>query len=101
MGSNVGGDTSSPTERVDTLADSKITTAPTASNTIFLKASRKPEDKEKGSEENKQFDPGGKGEKPPPWNAAVMVLLSFFLRGTLGHGMPVVCALCFLSVRAC
>ena len=30
----------------------------------------------KGNEENKQFDPGGKGEKPPPWNAAVMV---FFL----------------------
>ena len=23
------------------------------------------------SEENKQFDPGGKGEKAPPWNAAV------------------------------
>ena len=28
------------------------------------------------SEQNKQFDPGGKGEKAPPWNAAV-TLLSF------------------------
>ena len=28
------------------------------------------------SEENKQFDPGGKEEKVPPWNAAV-TLLSF------------------------
>ena len=27
-------------------------------------------------EENKQFDPGGRGEKAPPWNAAV-TLLSF------------------------
>ena len=35
------------------------------------------EHKEKGSEENKQFDPGGKGEKPPPWNATVIVLLFF------------------------
>ena len=34
------------------------------------------------SEQNKQFDPGGKGEKAPPWNAAV-TLLSFFW-GKLG-----------------
>ena len=61
---------------------------------------RKPEDKDKGSEENKQFDPGGKGEKPPPWNAAVMVSF-YFMGGTLGHGKLAVCASCSLSVCAC
>ena len=59
MGSNQGGDTSPPTERVDTRAGTATTPA-NSSNTIFLKASRKPEDKKKGSEENTQFDPGGK-----------------------------------------
>ena len=100
MGSNQGGNTSSPTERVDTRA-STATAPANSSNAIFLKASRKPEDKEKGSKANKQFDPGGKGKKPPPWNAAVMVILSFFLGGTLGHGMPVAFASCSLSVWAC
>ena len=61
VGSSLGGDTSSPTERVDTRADSKITAAPTASNATFLQARRKPNDKKTLSEENKQFDPGGKG----------------------------------------
>ena len=65
IGSNQGGDTSSPTESVGTRAGTATTRA-NSSNTIFLKASRKPEDKKKGSEESKQFDPGGKGEKPPP-----------------------------------
>ena len=99
MGSNQGGDTSSPAERVGTLAGTTTTPA-NSSNTIFLKASREPKDNEKGSEENKQFDPGVKGEKPPSWNAAVMVLFSF-LGGTLGHGRPAVCASCSLSVCAC
>ena len=99
MGSNQGGDTSSPAERVGTLAGTATTPA-NSSNTIFLKASRKPEDNEKRSEENKQFDPGVKGEKPPSWNAAVMVLFSL-LEGTLGHGRPAVCASCSLSVCAC
>ena len=35
------------------------------------------------SEENKQFDPGGRGEKAPPWNAAVP--LSFFSCGEAGR----------------
>ena len=38
VGSNLGGDTSSPTERVDKQADSTSTTAPTAPNTTFLHA---------------------------------------------------------------
>ena len=86
MGSNQGGDASPPTERVGTR-DGTATTPENSSNTIFLQASRKPEDKDKGSEENKQFDPGGKGEKPPPWNAAVMVLFSF-LGGVWAMGGP-------------
>ena len=55
-------DTSSPTEHVDTLAETAAT----------------PENRRRktSSEQNKQFDPGGKGEKAPPWNAAV-TLLSF------------------------
>ena len=94
-----GGDSSLPAERVGTLAGTATTPA-NSSNTIFLKASRKSEDNEKGSEENKQFDPGVKGEKPPSWNAAVMVLISF-LGGTLGHGRLAVCASCSLYVCAC
>ena len=106
MGLNSGGNAFFPAEiAVGARPDSKSTTPPAGSNTISLKASRKPEDEEKGSEENKQFDPGGKGEKPPPWNAAVMVLLSF-PGGTLGMGSPLfllrvfvcVClSICFVS----
>ena len=99
MGLNQGGDTSPPTEWVGTRAGTATTPA-NSSNTIFLKASHKPEDKDEGSEENKQFDHGGKGEKPPPWNAAVMVLFSF-LGGTWGHGRPAVCDSCSLSGYAC
>ena len=75
-GSNSGGNVFFPAEiAVWTRAD--ITTAPTAPNTTLLKASLKPNDKKTLSKKSKQFDHGGKGEKPPPWNAAVMVLLSF------------------------
>ena len=52
MGSNQGGDTSPPTERVGTRAGT-ATTPENSSNLMFLKASRKPEDKDKGKEENK------------------------------------------------
>ena len=54
-------------------------TTSAASNTTFLQQGHKPKDEEKGSEENRQFDPGGKGEKAPLWNAAVT--LSFFFWG--------------------
>ena len=100
MGSKHGGDTSSPTERVGTRAGKTTTTTSAASNIIFLQRGRKPKDKT-SREENKQFDPGGKGEKPLPWNVAEMVLVFFFLGGTLGRGMPVVFASCSLSVCAC
>ena len=65
MGSNQGGDISSPTEHVGT----RVGTAATPT---------KPRDKIT-SEENKYFDSGGKGEKAPLWNAAVA--LSFFFLG--------------------
>ena len=78
MSSNQGGDTSPPTERVETRAGRTTTTKSAASNITFLKQGHKPRDKTP-SEENKQFDPGGKGEKPPLWNAAEMV--SFFFWG--------------------
>ena len=74
VGSNQGGDISSPTtERVDTRA------VRTTANITFLQQGHKPKDKDKGSEEDKQFDPGGKEEKAPLWNAAVT--LPFFFWG--------------------
>ena len=55
MGSNQGRDISSPTtEYVDTRA------VRTTANITFLQQGHKPKDKDKGSEENKQFDPGRK-----------------------------------------
>ena len=89
VGLNLGKHTSSTTERVDTRAV-RTTTA----NITFLQQGHKTKDKEKGSEENKQFDPGGEGGKqPPPWNAAVMVVFSF-PQGSAGPGVPA--GLCFV-----
>ena len=99
MGSNQGGDTSSPTERFSTRAGTATTPA-NSSSTIFRKASHKPRDKTP-SEENKQFDPGGKGEKPPLWNAAVMVLSFFLLGVTLDRGRLTVFASSCLLLCAC
>ena len=81
VGSNQGGNISSPTERVGTtkstttFADISSPTehAGTRAETAATPAKRR---HKTISEENKQFDPGGKGEKAPPWNAAV-TLLSF------------------------
>ena len=68
VGSNQGGNISSPTERAK---NTKTFTD------IFLTAATPENHRHKTtSEENKQFDPGGKREKAPPWNAAV-TLLSF------------------------
>ena len=96
MGSNQGGDISSPTtERVDTQA------VRTTANIPFLQQGHKPNDEEKGSEENKQFDLGGKGEQAPLWNAAVTSIY-LFIAGSVGPWV----ARClyfvfFLSVCAC
>ena len=59
--SSQGENISSPTERAKS-------TRITADITV-LQRGHKPR-----SEENKQFDPGGKGEKAPPRNAVVIVL---------------------------
>ena len=80
MGPNQGGDISSPREHVGTRAGTAATPAKPRHKTT--------------SEENKQFDPGEKGEKAPLWNAAV-ILSFFFLGGALGHGRLVVFASCY------
>ena len=77
VGTNQGGNISSLTERVDTRAGTKSTT--TSADITFLQQGYKPKDKDKGNEENKQFDPSGIGEKAPLWNATVT--LSFFFWG--------------------
>ena len=90
VGSNQGENISSPTtERVDTRA------VRTTANITFLQQGHKPKDKDKGSEENKQFDSGGKGEKAPLWNAAVT--LSFFFwreRWAMGSSLLVLRVFC-------
>ena len=68
-GPSQGENISSPTER------EKSTTTVVAD--ISLKAATPPKCRYKTfSEQNKQFDPGGRRKKAPPWNAAV-ALLSF------------------------
>ena len=78
VGSNFGGNTFSLAKiAVKTRAYSAIATPSTASNAVFLQTSRKPKDKKTVSEENKQFDPGGKGGKPPPWKEGAPVFFCF------------------------
>ena len=75
VGSNQEGNIFSPTtESVDTRAGNRSTrTITDISSTATTPEKRR---HKISSEESKQFDPGGKGEKAPPWNAAV-TLLSF------------------------
>ena len=89
VGSNQGGSISSPKECVDTRASTKSTTT-TSADITFLKQGHK-----RRSEENKQFDPGGKGEKAPPWNAAV-TLLSFYKGNWKAPCLCFVLYLCFV-----
>ena len=75
--SNQEGDVfSTTTESVDTRASEKGTII--SADITFLQQGHKPR-----SEENKQFDTGGKGEKAPPWNAAVTLLLFLGRAGRL------------------
>ena len=76
-------DISSPTEHVVTLAGTAATPAKRRHKAI--------------REENKQFDPGGRGEKAPPWNAAVTLI---YFSGESGEA-PCLCfvfSICALSV---
>ena len=111
-GSNQGGDISSPTERVKTRAGTKITTtsadisSPTEHVGTRAGTAATPAKPRRNttSEENKQFNPGGKGEKAPLWNAAVMVVVFSFPGENAGPGVPVVFALCsfvFVCLSTC
>ena len=66
VSSNLGENTFSLTELViGTRTDSQTSTPSASPKTVFLQMSCKPGDSEPASEENKQFDPGGKREEPP------------------------------------
>ena len=63
-------------------------------SSTFLQQGHKPR-----SEENKQFDPGGKGEKAPPWSAAV-TLLYFSGESWEATCLFSICVFCLCSVCA-
>ena len=102
VGSNQGRNISSSTECVDTRASTKSTatlvdiSSPTKHVGTLAGTATTPAKRghKTSSEENKQFDPGGKGEKARPWNAAV-TLLSFS-----GESWEAPC-LCFVFFRLC
>ena len=104
VGSNQGGSISSPTECVDTRASTKSTAtfADTSSptehvGTLAGTAANPAKCRHKIiSEDNKKFDPGGKGEKATPWNAAI----TFFFWGELGGSLFVLCVFCLCFVCA-
>ena len=80
IGSNQGGDISSPTEHVGTRAGTAAKPANPETRRLAKKTSN--------------------GEKATLWNAAVILFL-FFLGGALGHGRLAVFASCSLSLCAC
>ena len=100
VGSDLGKHTPPTTERVDTRAVRTTATTSAASNITFLQQGYKPKCKNKGSEENYQFDPGGKEEKPRPWNAAV-TFHSFFWGELWAMGGPLLVLRVCLSVFFC
>ena len=109
VGSNQGGDISLPTmEHVDTRAvrTTTATFADISSRTEHVDAragtAATPEKcrHKTTSKENKQFDPGGKGEKAPLWNAAVT--LPFLLWRELGDSLLVLRVfVCVCSFPVC
>ena len=86
VGSCQGGNISPPTECEDTNTFADI------SSTAATPSKRR---HKTSSEQNKQFDPGGKSKKAPPWNAAV-TLLSFSGESSEAPCLFSVCALCVL-----
>ena len=98
------GNISSPMESVDTQASQKSTRTATVSG-ISSTAATPPKRRHKtSSEENKQFDPGGRGEQAPPWKAAVLYLsfpgakLGGFLSVCLGRSWEASFLVCLLCV---
>ena len=82
VGPNQGGSISSPTEHVGTLAGTAATPEKRRHKTT--------------SEENKQLDPGGKGDKASLWNAAV----TLFFSGESVGAWEARCLCCVFSVCA-
>ena len=78
VGSSQGGNISSSTERAKSTATLVDISSPTEHVGTLAGTTATPENRRRKatSEENEQFDPNGKGEKAPSWNAAV-TLLSF------------------------
>ena len=74
VGSSQAGNISSPTERAKSTATLADISSPTEHVGTLAGAAATPEKRMHISEENTHFDPGGKGEKAPPWNAAVTLL---------------------------
>ena len=76
VGSSQGGNILSPTERAKSTATLADISSPSEHVGTLAGTAATPEKRryKTSSEENKQFDPGGKGEKAPPWNAAVTLV---------------------------
>ena len=92
VGLNQRGNISSPTEHVGTRVGTAATPEKRRHKTT--------------SEENKQFDPSGKGEKAPRWNAAVTLPFRFSRESWEARDLCFVffclcfvcgCLLCFLN----
>ena len=89
--SGKGGNISSPMESTE-----RATRMVTAAD-IPLAAATPPKRRHKtSSEENKQFDPGGRGEQAPPWNAAVPLPFLFLWRSwEASCSFSMLCFFCF------
>ena len=89
------GNISSPMESVDTRASEKSTSTAMVSGTSSTAATPSKRRLKIFNELNKPFDPGGREEKAPPWNAAVP--LPFFSCGEAGRLLvsSMLCFFCF------
>ena len=90
-------------EKGRTIADGYLLVgmgSTTTADITFLQQGHKSKDEEKGSEENKQFDPGGNGEKAPLWNAAVTLFFFWGERWAMGGSLLVLRVFC-LCVSFC
>ena len=99
VGSSQGGNISSPTKRAKSTATLPDISLPTEHVGTLAGATATPAKRwnKISSEENKQFNPGGKGQKAPPWNAAV-TLLSF---SGESWEAPCLCFVCFSVSGSC
>ena len=81
---------SSPMESVDSRASQESTTT-TVAGTSSIAATPSKRRLKTSSEENKQFDPGGRGEQAPPWKAAVPLHLYLSFLGAMLGGFLSAC----------